>query len=477
MLHKTVPAIIVVCSLAVLVFCWASDLPAEPIAPGSLDSPAEQTQRQQMPEITEAARFFNMRDYQGALEQLREAVKKDPALPPPNIIMAQFFAQAKNMAGVRSALEQSVIDVPDDPQAYLILGDLALRERRITEARLLFEKAEGLLSQWQGSAKRKESMMPQLYGGLAATAEIRGEWDKAQKLLVAWLELDYDNAAALQRLAQCQFRTDNVESALQSLRAAAKVNADMLLPEAILAQWSARSGDQQGAKKWLIDALTTAPKDAKVRLVASQWAWENGQLEEAEKQAEAALQLAPSYYSALNLRGVIALFRKDYAAAEKYFESAHLQAPTDVAASNNLALALVEQNDVEKRRLALHYAEANVRERPQSPEVYATYGWVLYKLGRLRDAEEALQKAVSGGKLTPETAYYLANVLADSGRGEDAIRFLQLALKTTAPFAQREDAQELLDQLQAASPLPQSQPPQQSQSQPQPQQPQDKPSQ
>ena len=332
-----------------------------------------------------------------AFEKLEETVKNNQDLPPANIIMAQFYAQANNPNGVRGSLERAIIDSPDDPQAYLVLGDIAVRERRLAEARLLFEKAEGLLAGWKGSAKRKGAMMPQLYGGLASAAEGRGDWEAAQKQLDAWLKLDPKSAVALQRLAQCQFRQDKPDEALKNLKAAAKIDDKMLVPEAVLAQWCARSGDQKEAKKWLVEALTVAPKDPQARLVAAQWAWETDQLGDAVKQADAALQLKPGYYPALILRGIIALFSKDYAGAEKFFEAAHLQNPQDFAASNNLALALIEQTDENKRRQAMAYAENNVKQFPKSADAYSTYGWVLYKLGRLKDAEASLRRSISSG--------------------------------------------------------------------------------
>ncbi len=103
------------------------------------------------------------------------------------------------------------------------------------------------------------------------------------------------------------------------------------------------------------------------------------------------MQLDAKSLRAKLLSGLIALFQKDYKAAELYFESAVLQSPKDSGASNNLALALIEQKDEAKRDRALQYAEANVQQYPKWAEGYSTYGWVLYKLGRLDEAEKALQ--------------------------------------------------------------------------------------
>lgn len=442
---------IIVGLFALGIFCTTSQLSAEPMTPGSLDVPVPPSDNSER-ELSAAADLFNKRNFQGAFDKLEEAAKKNPDLPPANIIMAQFYAQANNRNGMFGSLQRAVIDAPEDPQAYLVLGDLALRDRRVAEGRLLFERAESLLTEWKGSAKRKKAMMPLLYIGLASAAEARGDWEAAQKHLEAWLKLDPKSAVAMQRLAQCQFRQKKIDDALKNLKAAAKIDETMLVPEAVLAQLYARSGDQKAAKKWLFEALTVAPRDPQARLVAAQWAWETNQLDDAVKQADAALQLKPGYYPALILRGIIALFSKDYDGAEKYFELAHLQSPKDFAASNNLALALIEQKNETKLRRALEFAENNVKQFPKMPDAYSTYGWILYKLGRLQDAEASLKKSISGGKFSAETAFYLANILADTGRDADAMRLLQSALQTKAPFAQRDEAKALLAKLEASQP-------------------------
>ncbi len=204
---------------------------------------------------------------------------------------------------------------------------------------------------------------------------------------------------------------------------------NMLPPEAIVAQYFWKTGDQDNAKKWMIVALQQYPRKLNVRVLATQWAWETEQLVEAEKQASAVLQLDPQSLDGLILRGLIARFQRNYKAAEEYFQKAVLLQPGLFAATNNLALALVEQKSDDKKSRALAYAEQNAQKYQktnQRGEALGTYGWVLYKLGRYDDAEKALRAAVSGGSFTPDTAYYLARVLnKQGGHNKDAINLLE----------------------------------------------------
>ena len=382
-----------------------------------------------------------------ALKLLKEAAKKNADLPPAQVIMAQLFSQANIPLGVRNALEQAVVDAPADPEAYLIMGDLALRERRFTEARMLYQKANELLANFNASAKRKDLIQPRILSGLASIDEAQENWPDARKRLEAWLKLDPKNAMAMQRLARCLFQQKDAQGALEKLREAAKADADVLTPEAILAQFYEQAGDRENAKKWMAEALKTAPKDLRTHLVVGQWALETEQLPEAEKQAAAALQIDPKSLDAKILCGVIALFKKDFAGAERYFESAHLQSPRNFAATNNLALVLIEQKDEAKKRRALEYAENNVQQNPKSAEAASTYGWVLYKMGRLDEAEKAFQAAISGGSVAPDTAYYIACLSYDRGREAQAKQWLDIALKSTGPFAMRQDAKALMEKL------------------------------
>ena len=146
--------------------------------------------------------------------------------------------------------------------------------------------------------------------------------------------------------------------------------------------------------------------------------------------------------------GLVAMFQKDYPAAERYFQTAHIHWPHNPAATDHLALALVEQSDEAKKRQALEFATNNM-EQSKNAEMAATLGWVFYKLGRLDDAERTFEMVRSRGqKFSPDMAYYMARLEVDSrGTRRRPGTYLEQALKSTAPFTMRPEAQALLDKL------------------------------
>jgi tetratricopeptide (TPR) repeat protein len=429
---------------------------AAPTADAPAVAPAEKPTKEEL----EAFEQFKQRDAEGALKTLKKACKSNPDLTPAHVRLAEFFARANIPAGVLNALEQGVTEFPDDPEAYFVLGELARRDRRVAESCLLLEKAESLVSKVT-SEKRKKRLQPQILNSMAQICGMRQDWTGAQKYIKAWLALDPKSTDAMQQLAIVLLRQKgdkSEEAALEQLVKARQTDPKLLSPEAILAQYYWRNDNQEAAKKWMKAALNKDLKDIRVRLLVAQWAWENGELKEAKTQAEYALKLDEALkpteknleqtVSALILRGVIALFQKDFEVAEGFFQEALLKSPSNFAASNNLALALVEQKSEEKQRRAFDYAQTNAQKNQKSSEALATYGWVLYKLGRIDEAEKMLRTAASGNSVSADTAYYLARVLFSKNGNDKAVKqLLENALTYKGPFQNRENAKSLLEEL------------------------------
>jgi tetratricopeptide (TPR) repeat protein len=467
-----VPTVLLACTVWLVSASYAQEAPEKPAAPANPAPEAGQADTAATPAVTEdklpnefkeAFEEFRKRDPDTALGILKKAVKKYPDYPPPQVILAQWYAAANVGAGAQASLEQAVIDSPEDPEAYGYMGNIALQGRRNAEARLLFEKAQSLLPKL-ASVKRKKAIEPQVLNGLAETCRAWGDFAGTQKYLEAWLRIDEKNTMALEKLGVCLLEQNKEQEALEQLVKAVKIDEEkpaevngkprqkLMSPEGTLAAFYAGKNKQKEAEKWMTAAVNARPKDLATRVLATRWALGNNNLADAKKNADLALRCEPEQsLDALILRGAIALFEKDYASAEKYFQAALLQSPKLFAASNNLALALVEQNSDEKKRRALEYAEDNARQHQKTqngPEAFSTYGWVLYKLGNIDEADKALKASISSSpSVTPDTAYYMARVLSKRARDKEARRYLEEALKSTAPFANRSDAQKLLEEL------------------------------
>jgi tetratricopeptide (TPR) repeat protein len=407
-------------------------------------------------EVTGAINRFRDRDIDGCRAILERAKSNNAKLPPPGVMMAMLWLSVNQLGPARGELEDCVVKFPKDPEPYLMMGDLAFQDRRVTDADMLFKEATRLAAEYTENAKRKRDFDIRCNAGSAAVAEARKQWELAQKHLQAWIDLDPDNASAHQRMGIVLFQLSKPQEALEQFREAKKLDQKAVQPELAMARLYDDAKKRDTAKKLIEAAIKEAPKDPAVLLAASQWYLGQNDLERAKAIAEDALRLDAKSLEGRVVRGAIARVARDYATAEKFFYDAHVQSPGNFPASNSLALVLIESDDKDSRQRALEMAEANVamhRENsPQQVNALTTLAWVYYKLGRREDAEKILAQITQNNALTTDGAYYVAKLLSDRGEKDRARKILEEVLANEPMFATRPDAVDLLAKLKKDAP-------------------------
>ena len=199
--------------------------------------------------------------------------------------------------------------------------------------------------------------------------------------------------------------------------------------------------------------MQAAPEDATVRLGAANWFLSHGDTSAARENGAKALDLDPKNLEARIVNGTIARVARDFESASKLFGEAHSQSPRNFVASDSLALVLAELPEKENVQRALEIAETNVAMVKDNPQLQVasltTLSWVLYKLGRMADAEKILAQVSQNNALTADGAYYIAQILSDKGEKEQAQRLLEQLMANDPIFANRTAAEELQSQLKA----------------------------
>ncbi|MGO9112431.1 MAG: tetratricopeptide repeat protein [Thermoguttaceae bacterium] len=446
------------------------------------DTPTPPTKQSKYPEVQEAFQLLigPKHDLAGAIKLLKDAARKYPELPSAHVLMSQFLGpnMLNQPAAARFQLEQAINETPNDPEPYIILGSIAMQERRVFEASQDFDKAKQLLPAYTNT-ERKAGMEQQVLNGTAQVAEAREDWKEAESRLKELLKLAPENLDAHQRLAKSLFWQGKAKEAYDLLkqakeidRANAKKNKTrevFLTPEAIMAQYyyQFEGKDSKNPETWYRAALKAAPNDLPTREVVAVWALENGKIDFAKEQAKEALRIEEEdakknpderKYKGSNvgniLRGYVALWEKDWPEAETDFQKVILAAPTDFVARNNIALALVEQDDSTKKNKAVTYAEANYKDNSKTPDALSTLGWVYFRHGDFEKARGALDQAIKavGGlnSNSPDLATYAAYVLHHSDRDWDAKDILESILKSDRPFSMKPEAQELYKKVKDA---------------------------
>lgn len=402
-------------------------------------------------EITNAIARFRDRDIDGCRAILERAKSNNPKLPPPGVMMATLWMAVSQLAPAREELESAAVKYPTDPESYLKLGDLAFGEGRITDSDVLFEKAAGLTAAYTDNPKRRRDFDIRCEAGTAAVAERRRQWEKAQKHLAKWIELDPDNAGARLRMGNVLFQLGKETEALAEFKEAKKIDKNAPLPELAMAQRNDEAKKRDAAKKWIQDAIKAAPTDATVQLFAARWYLQQNDLEAAKAATDTALKLDAKSLEAKFVRGLVARVGRDYATAEKFLNEAHFQSPGNFDVSNSLALVLIESENDEARRRALELADTNVakyRENtPQQIPAVTTLAWVFYKLGRREDAERILEQVRRSNALSSDGAFYVAKILSDRGEKDLARKILEEVLANEPMFATKPEAADLLGKL------------------------------
>jgi tetratricopeptide (TPR) repeat protein len=407
-------------------------------------------------EVNDAFARFDKQDLTACQALLIAAKQKHPELPPGRVMFAQLLLSRNQVALARREIELEAATDPTDPEAYIILAELAVQDTRFTEASLALEQARKLADgNIVTAAGRKAKLLSRIYASLASVNEARQNWPVAQAYLSEWLKLDPQNAAGHERLGRVLFKAGKQESAYNEFELAAKspLNTVPALSELLMGQLYEQAGNRSNATKWMNAATRMSGDNFATQMAVARWALQTNQLPEAATHAQAALALDKSSLDAMLLCGTIALLQNDRAAAEKQLEAAELQSPLNFDAGNLLALALCEEADAKKQQRALDLARANVQRFPRAAEAYATLGWVYERLGHPVEAEQALSRAVSTGPLNANGIFYIANMLERKGNNAESARLLARALESRSPFLYKEQAEKLAARLQIAARL------------------------
>ncbi|MGH8082800.1 MAG: tetratricopeptide repeat protein, partial [Lysobacter sp.] len=121
--------------------------------------------------------------------------------------------------------------------------------------------------------------------------------------------------------------------------------------------------------------------------------------------------------------------RDDVARAEADFRRILVAEPDSVAALNALGYTLADRTT--RYQEALELIERARAAEPDNSAIIDSYGWVLYRLGRTKEAETELRRALTMQK-DAEIASHLAELLWETGRKDEARKYFEQGRKIDA---------------------------------------------
>ena len=429
----------------------ASDTPATPQSPFP-------------PEVTAAIEKFKTRDFKGAEAMLKEAVAANPKLPPAGVLMGTLYFRANQPNAARAAFEQAVRDNPEDPEAYVVFGENALQQRRITDAILLFEKANSVASAYSNNADRKKNMVIRSLNGMAAVSEARGNYDAAETALNKVLSTDPVNVNAMTRLGRVLFSKGtkaDEQKAYETFKKLYEIDPmKMTRYEINMARLYQGKGQGGQAEKLIKLALQRDGSTISTVLAAAQWALETGKVEFAEEIAQKAEALDSESMQVYLLKGIIGRMKGDFVGAESSLRKAQTLKPSNAVVLNQLSLALGSQVGEEKLKQGFEFAQMATRlfpdaRQPIGRECGVTLAWILSRLDKQDAAMKQLQNTLQNGPVGPDASYHAADVLHKGGRSDMATQLLKAAIENSrGVFPSKQRAEDLLRKIGGSVPAP-----------------------
>ncbi|MBQ2789933.1 MAG: tetratricopeptide repeat protein [Thermoguttaceae bacterium] len=382
-----------------------------------------------------------------AYRLLKELYDANPDSDPPGVMLALLYSNNERFLEMRRELEKTAEDYPDDPEAFLQLAGIDVREGRYLEARLLLDRADELNAEYAArfpESTRIAYLREEALNVRALLAERRGRYDEAAELTQKVVDANPKNVQArwnLGYLAVKRNRLDDAEKAFDEaaelderlwpgwLQVATTLDAEDRLDEAF------ERLQTQGA------LLETASRRERAQLARLYLRW--NKLDEAAALVGELEAEGKNDFDGWALRGWVALYAGGYAVAEDAFRRATFIDGTSFEALNGLALALLDQRNKEKLAQARAIAAKNYRAYPDSQDAAATYAWTLFLSGSAREADAIFGPMLESGQFSPTVAYYLAEIANFRDDKSLALTLLDLALRQKGNFPKRAAAVEL----------------------------------
>ncbi|HVB15675.1 MAG TPA: tetratricopeptide repeat protein, partial [Stellaceae bacterium] len=366
----------------------------------------------------------------GYADKARAAAPADPApgLRLLNIYtLRQDWPRAKALASELAVQFPANIDIFDAQGRMLVLsGD---QTGAITAYRRAYEIAPD------------SAPILARYLSLLAAAKM---FPEERTVLQSRLDKDPGNRAVKAQLIRVEAEISGLDAGLAKARSFAKADPGSSLYDLVSADLYERAGKRQEAVALLEKASAARPSDDNVAVALSRLYGRTGDPVKAEAVLTGRLKDHPDDFV---IRAALADF---YIGTQKYplaiAEEMRLLAKqaNDPIALNNLAWLYQQVGDLAKAR---EFAEKAAAIAPKSGAVEDTLGWVLLAQGDTAKALSHLEAASAATPGNPEIRYHVAVALGRANRPADARAVLEKLLSSGTPFANKVDAQKLLDKL------------------------------
>ncbi|MBQ6827842.1 MAG: tetratricopeptide repeat protein, partial [Thermoguttaceae bacterium] len=162
-----------------------------------------------------------------AYRLLKELYDANPDSDPPGVMLALLYSNNERFLEMRRELEKTAEEYPGDPEAFLQLAGIDVREGRYLEARLLLDRADELNAEY--AARFPEStrivyLREEALNVRALLAERRGRYDEAAELTQKVVDANPKNVQARWNLGYLAVKRNLLDDAEKAFDKAAELD-------------------------------------------------------------------------------------------------------------------------------------------------------------------------------------------------------------------------------------------------------------
>lgn len=406
-------------------------------------------------------------DVDDAIGDLRVVISEHPESIPARLLLAAAFEQKGDVNLAESEMAEAVAASNRAPQPSFLFAKFLLRHGKP-------ERAEKILAE-------SIAADPTYTDNLKLLAAIRLDsqnWRGAEEAANALRAVDKTDGDISRILGAAYTGLKDYAGAIEILTREDDRAPLAARPLTTLIQAYVDSGRMAEAETFLADAIANNPSHYEARVLLAQVQRAARRSDEAAETLKAAIALDPLRPEAYEaMYGVYALDgRRDEAgrlieqavlaipdndglqilkadhliatkqpdAAIAIYETILARRPNDLIVANNLASLLLEREDAESVARAASAAEA--LEGADNAYFLDTYGWALYRSGRVREGITALESATARAPGLVDARYHLGVALLESGDAERGGAELRAVIETPGADVERiVDAQRRLE--------------------------------
>jgi putative PEP-CTERM system TPR-repeat lipoprotein len=266
---------------------------------------------------------------------------------------------------------------------------------------------------------------------------------EARTVLETSLANDPKNLALKSDLIRIEAAIGGLDAGLTKARMFAEKDTGNPVYDIVSAELYEGAGRVGEAVSLLENAVADRPAEDGLITALSRLYARTGASEKAERILTTRSKVEPK--DALIRSALAALYLEEKKYDEAIAEYTHLISEnTNAVALNNLAWLYQQKGDLANAR---SLAERAVAVAPSAPLIDDTLGWILLAQGETDKAVTYLSAANFSAPANPDIQYHLAVAFHRVGRQKDARAALETLLGSGVSFAEKPDAEKLLEEL------------------------------